>query len=178
MIFILLIFVLAIALPLGYHKYMGVRAMSPVYIDVSGLTAEQIVDIGTKASTPAVKRLLGRPQSYPSEEGGIRWDVGGRGGVMSFLVTALPDGGFRVTGRATAVMTAHAPGGINLDTTWGRSKMWSLLICKILGIPHNARQLLRRRRRALRAIAGAGQVIPLVPSASSQPPTAVPGPHQ
>jgi hypothetical protein len=170
MIFILLL-LLAVGLPLGYHRWMGVRAMTAVSIEVSGLTVEQIVDIGTKASTPAMKRLLGRPQVYQTPEGEVGWDVGGRGGVMSFLIQPLSSGGFRVTGRATEVTTAHAPGGINLETTFGRAKFWSLLICRILHIPHYARQLLRRRRRAFSAIGRAGQLI--VPeSRDSSAPTA------
>jgi hypothetical protein len=174
MIIFLLLLLVALGLPLGYHRYMGVRAMTPVSIDVNGLTLEQIVDIGTKASTPALKRLAGRPQSYQTPEGEVGWDVGGSGGVMTFLIRALPSGGFRVTGRATTVMTAHAPGRtINLETTFGRAKFWTVIVCRILHIPHNARQLLRRRRRALDAIGRAGAVITPQSHDSSEPTASV-----
>jgi hypothetical protein len=177
MIFLILL-ILAAGLPLAYHRYIGVRAMTAVSVEISGLTLEQIVDIGAKASTPAVKRLLGRPQTFQTPDGEVGWNVGGSGGVMTFLVEALPSGGFRITGRATGVVTAHVPGGINPDTAFGRAKFMTLLICKLLHIPHNARQLLRRRRRAFNALARAGKVIVPESQHASTPTASVPQSRQ
>jgi len=159
MIFIIVL-LLVVALGLGYHRYMGVRAMAYRSIDVSGLTQDQIIDIGVRASTPAIKRMLARPQPYRTPEGDLAWSVGGRGGVMTFRVQPLPEGrGFRVGGAATEIRTAHMPGAADLKTDWGRAKHLTNWMCYVLHIPHNARQLLRRRRRAFHAIGRAGQLI-------------------
>ena len=42
---------------------------------------------------------------------------------------------------------------------WGLSKAISNAIYRMLGIPHNAPALVRRRTRVLRAIANAGKVL-------------------
>jgi hypothetical protein len=157
---IILILIVALVAPLGYHRYMGVRAMRPVAIEVTGLTLDQITDIGTKASAGVVKRMLGRPQTYRTPDGAVEWQARSSGGVMIFNVTPLPgNAGFRVTSQATTLKAAYVPGYADHRTSYGRAKILTNLICKMLRIPQNARQLLRRRRRALRAIAAAGQPV-------------------
>jgi hypothetical protein len=157
---ILLILVVVVALSLVYHKYIGLRAMRFTSIDVGGLTQERLIEIGTKASGSVVKRLIGRTETFQYPDGAIGWDAPSRGGVMTFRVESLPGGnGFRVGGCATTVKAARMRGYMNPDTSWGRAKIMTNWLCLILGIPQNARVLLARRRRALRAIARAGVVI-------------------
>jgi hypothetical protein len=113
------------------------------YIEVSGVTLDQVIDIGTKASIPALKGMLGRPQTSRSQEGDIRWGVQSKGGLMIFRIRTLPDGrGFRVEGWAEEVRAASAWDLLNPYAADGR-----------------ARQLVRRRRRTLNAIARAGQAV-------------------
>ncbi|HET7013977.1 MAG TPA: hypothetical protein VFI65_08705 [Streptosporangiaceae bacterium] len=156
----LIIFLAALAGSLVYHRQMGVRAMRIRYIEIGGLPVDQIIDIGTKASTGVVKRMLGRPQAFQTQEGDIEWGVRSSGGLLRFSVRALPDGsGFRISGWAENVKVARSFGREDLNTTFGRAHIMTNFICRLLGIPQNARQLLRRRRRALNAIARAGSVI-------------------
>ena len=153
-IFILL---LALAASLGYHRYMGVHAMRPDSVEVSGLTLDQIIDIGTKASMGVVKRMLGRPQAYQTPDGAMEWQTQSKGGAMIFRVTPLSGGaGYRVEGWADKVWVARVSGQMDHRTAVGQARILTNVLCKALGIPQNARQLLRRRRRALRAIAQAG----------------------
>lgn len=161
----LLIIVGALALSLGFQWYLGHRAMQVVFIDVGGLTIDQLLDVGTKASESFIQRLGGRAQPVRFQDGSIGWNAISRGGVMTFRVTQLPNGyGFRVEAKATTVKEARMGGYIDPKTTWGRSKILTNWIYLLLGIPQNARVLLRRRRQALRAIGRAGAVIgPPVP---------------
>jgi hypothetical protein len=168
-IIVILILLLALAVPLGYHRYMGVRAMRRVSIEVRGLTLDQITDIGTRASAGAIKRMFGSPQAYRTPDGVVEWQARSSGGVMTFQVTPLADGAsYRVTSWASSVTAGRAPGYANRETFTGRARMRTNWLCKVLGIPQNARQLLRRRRRALRAIAQAGQPI-MAPSSQPTP---------
>jgi len=168
MIFIIIILLAALAASLGYHRYMGVRAMRPVAIEVRGLTLDQITDIGTKASAGAIKRMLGSPQAYRTPDGTVEWQARSSGGVMTFQVKPLPDRtGFSVESWASQVKPGRAPGYANPHTTFGRARMRTNWLCKALGIPQNARQLLRRRRHALSAIAQAGQPAPCPASSGS-----------
>ncbi len=166
MVFFLII--VAFALVLGYHKWMGIRAMTPVTIEVPGLTTEQVTDIGTKASESMVRRLRGRAKLYPQSDGSVTWYAQSGGGVMTFNVEQLPDGsGHRVIAAATSVKVAQHGGVIDLSTDWGRAKAITNWIMWKLGIPANARVLLRRRRKALHAIERAGvraQAVPQSPA--------------
>lgn len=84
-----------LALPLGYHRYMGVRATRHVSIDVACLSLDQIVDIGTRSSASAA-------QPYAAEDGAVEWRTQSNGGVMLYRVFPLPDYlGFRVESWAT-----------------------------------------------------------------------------
>jgi hypothetical protein len=166
MIFIAILLVALVA-SLGYHRYMGVRAMRHVSIVVRGLTLDQITDIGTKASAGAIKRMLGSPQPYRTPDGTVEWQARSSGGVMTFQVTPLPGRtGFSVESWASQVKPGRAPGYATPHTTFGRARMRTNWLCKALGIPQNARQLLRRRRRVLRAITQAGQPV-LAPSSQT-----------
>jgi hypothetical protein len=164
----LVIIIIAVALPLGYHKWMGVRAMTAVAIEVPGLTTEQITDIGTKASESMVRRLRGRAKLYPQPDGSVTWYAQSGGGVMTFNVEALPDGsGHRIIAAATSVKVAQHRGVMDLSTDYGKAKLITNWILWKLGIPANARVLLRRRRKALHAIERAGvraQSVPQSPA--------------
>jgi hypothetical protein len=111
------------------------------YIEVTGVTLDQVIDIATKASISVVKGMLGRPQISRTEEGDIRWGVQSKDGLTIFRIRTLPaDRGFRVEGWAEEVRAASSWGQLNPYAADGR-----------------ARQLVRSRRRTLNAIARAGQ---------------------
>lgn len=70
MIFII-INLIALALALGFHKWMGVRAMTIVSVEARALPLEQVTDIGTKASESKVRRLRGRAKVYRENDGSV-----------------------------------------------------------------------------------------------------------
>jgi hypothetical protein len=97
-----------LALPLGYHRYMGVRATRHVSIEVACLSLDQIVDIGTKSSISMVK-------PYAAEDGAVEWRTQSKGGVMLYRVLPLPyDLGFRVESWATTMIIARVRGSQDL----------------------------------------------------------------
>jgi hypothetical protein len=97
-----------LALPLGYHRYMGARATRRVSIEVACLSLDQIVDIGTKSSTSMVK-------PYAAEDGAVEWRTQSNGGVLLYRVFPLPDYlGFRVESWATTVPIGRVRGSQDL----------------------------------------------------------------
>lgn len=156
----LLILPLLLALALACHGYMGRRAMRSVCIEVGGLTLEQLIDIGAKASASVARRMFGGSKSFRYPDGAVGCYTVSRGGVMTFRVEPLPNGSsFRVSASAMTMKGARMRGYMNSETNWGRAKILTNWLCLILGIPRNAWVLLRRRRRALRAIKRAGTAI-------------------
>ena len=165
---LVLILVILIA-PLALLKYLGNRVMRPVEIEVSGLSLEEVIDIGTRASHSWARRLLGRPAARHTVDGGAEWHIRSGAGVMGVRVTPSPDG-YRVVAQALTMRIAQHEGWINLDTDWGRAKLLTNWLFALLGIPHNPRKLLRQRGRVLRALPRASTVaaLPPVPT-TSQP---------
>jgi hypothetical protein len=103
-----IVVLVGLALPLGYHRYMGVRAARHVSIEVACLSLEQIVDIGTKSSTSMVK-------PHAAEDGAVEWQTQSKGGVMLYRVLPLPDYlGFRVESWATTVTIGRMRGSQDL----------------------------------------------------------------
>jgi hypothetical protein len=178
----LIVLLIIIIVALGLLKWQGMRAMSWRGIDVSGLTADQIADIGTKASESMFRRVRGRAAVYQMPDGGLTWYARNGGGVLSFIVTPLTDGrGYRIEGRAEEMKTAQHRITIegwrgrdgefipDLRSDYLKAKIITNWIFWKLGIPSNARALLSRRRKTLNAIARAGQPVPAI--ASPTPPT-------
>jgi len=164
---IFLIILLVIAAPLATLKYLGVRSMRPVSIDIGGLPLDRIVEIGTKASHSLARRLFGRPEAQATPDGGAVWFIHSGGGVMTVEAHPLPDGdGYQVVACATKMRVAQVGGVVDHTTDWGRAKILTNWLFRLLGIPHNPRKLLRQRRRVLRSLRRAGQVI--APAAPTQ----------
>jgi hypothetical protein len=155
----LIIIILIVVAGLGYQKYRGNQALTYTHIDVTGLTLDEIVKIGGKASGSLAGRL-GRGISNGRVVGdGAEWSAQIQGSVMSFTAEPLPDGsGYRVGGAATTIRIAQNHIGSN-QGIWGLSKAITNAIFRMLGIPHNSPALVRRRRRVLRAIANAGTLL-------------------
>jgi len=123
-----------LALPLGYHRYLGARATRRVSIEVACLSLDQVVDIGTRSSASMVTRAAGRPRPYAAEDGAVEWRAHSKGGVMLYRVLPLPDDlGYRVESWATTVTIAQMGG---------------------------SQELLRGRRSTLQAISRAGRPVP------------------
>lgn len=172
-----LLILLIFALPLTTLKILGMRAMRPVSVDIAGPTLEQLVDVGTKASRSFAGRMFAGPRAVPIEGGGAIWEIRSGAGVMTVLVEPLvDDAGYRITVQATKMRIVQAGGPVDGKTDWGRAKILTNWLFRLMGIPHNARKLLRQRRRVLRAIRRTGHVIPAsAPSQDSlQPPTGAP----
>lgn len=104
-----------LALPLGYHRFMGARATRRVSIEVACLSLDQIVDIGTKSSTSMVK-------PYAAEDGAVEWQTQSKGGVLLYRVFPLPDYlGFRVDSWATMMPIGRMRGSQDLLRTRRRT---------------------------------------------------------
>jgi hypothetical protein len=181
MIVVLLIVIVVV---LGLLKWMGMRAMSWRYIEVSGLTPEQITEIGTKASESALRRMRGRAQVYQQPDGTLTWYAKNGGGALAFIVTPLANGqGYRVGGRAEELKVAqqrvviegwtgrNGETILDLRSDWLKSKILVNWIFWKLGIPSNARSLLLRRRKTLNAIERAGVPVPVSAGAGQPAPS-------
>jgi hypothetical protein len=157
---VLVIFVLIVIGGLGWAKYQGTKALTFRNVDVTGLSLDEIVAIGSKASGSLAGRLRGNmPAARRTGNGGAEWQVQVQGSVMEFSVQPLPNGqGYRVGGAATLMRIAQVRMGSN-QGIWGLSKAISNAIYRVLGIPHNPSALVRRRNRVLRAVANGGTVI-------------------
>lgn len=156
---ILLLIVLVLIAGLAYQKYRGTQALTFTHVDVAGLTLDQILEIGGKASGSLAGRLTGSKPAARRAGDGIEWQAQIQGSVMAFSAQPLPDGnGYRVGGAATKMRIAQVRMGSN-QGIWGLSKAISNAIYLALGIPHNSPALVRRRQRVLNAIANAGTVL-------------------
>ena len=162
---VIILFVLLFVAAMGYQKFRGMQALACTYIDVSGLALEQIVEIGTSSSGSLAGRLMGGKPTARFVNGGAEWQAQIHGSVMAFSVSPLANGnGYRVGGAATKMRIARTNIGSN-QGIWGISKAMSNGLMVLLGIPHNSPALVSRRKRVLRAVAGAGIVIPSAPAA-------------
>jgi hypothetical protein len=156
----LVILVLIIIAGMGWTKYQGTKALTFTHVDVAGLSLDEIVAIGGKASGSLTGRLTGNtPTARRTGNGGAEWQAQVQGNVMEFSVQPLPGGrGYRVGGVATLMRIAQVRMGSN-QGIWGLSKAISNAIYRVLGIPHNPSALVRRRNRVLRAITNGGTAI-------------------
>jgi len=157
---VLILLVLIVIAGMGWVKYQGTKALTFTHVDVTGLSLDEIVAIGSKASGSLTGRLTGNtPTGRRTGNGGAEWQAQIQGSVMEFSVQPLPDGrGYRVGGVATLMRIAQVRMGSN-QGIWGLSKAISNAIYRVLGIPHNPSALVRRRNRVLRAIANGGTAI-------------------
>jgi len=148
---ILIVVLVVLAAPLALLKYLGTLALRPAEIEVAGLSLDQIVEVGTRSSHNWARRMLGKPSANRTADGGAEWTIRTGAGVMGVRVSRSPVG-HRVVAQALTMRIAQHEGWINLDTTWGKSKLLTNWIFAALGVPHNPRKLLRQRKRVLRAI--------------------------
>jgi hypothetical protein len=157
----IVILVLVVVLGLGYQKFRGIQALTFTHVDITGLSLDEIVAIGTKASRSLSDRLTHRKLAARRINSGAGWDVAIRGSVMAFSVNLLPDSkGYRVGGVATKLRIAYTPLGANL---FAMAHAMTNCILRLFGIPRNASQLVALRKRVLRAIANEGAVIQAPP---------------
>jgi hypothetical protein len=170
-IYILLALVIALALLKG----LGMWAQRMVYIEVHGLTLEQVIDVGTKASESAFRRLRGRAKVFTFHDGSVGWNARCAGGAITFIVTPLEDGsgGFRVGAAALAQKAIKMYGVADLSTDYGRTKFFFYRMMWAMGIPHNPRALLWRRWRGLNAIKRRGTT-PIQPAPQAAAPLPAP----
>jgi hypothetical protein len=168
---ILLLIVLIVVGGLAYQKYRGTQALTFTHIDVAGLTLDQILEIGGKASGSLTGRLTRSRPVVRRTGDGAEWQAQIQGSVMTFSAEPLRGtSGYRVGGAATKMRIAQVGIGSN-QGIWGLSKAISNAIYRVLGIPHNSPALVRRRKRVLNAIANAGTVLNSDPGQISPEPT-------
>lgn len=168
---IIIILLLIVILPITMLKLLGMRAEKLVGFEISGLTRDQIIDIGTKASESPFRRLRGRAKVFAlnDEAGSVAWNAKCNGGYMTFIVTPLPDdSGFLVGARSMGPRLIQMYGVADLNTDYGRTKFWLYYLMWKLGIPHNPRALLYRRWKGLNAIKRKGTLIQRTPVEASQ----------
>jgi hypothetical protein len=162
---IVILFLLLFVAAMGYQKFRGTQALTFTHVDISDLTLEEVIAVGTKASGSLVGRLTGGTPNVRRVNDGAEWQAQIQGSVMAYRVMPLPNGaGYRVGGVATKMRIAQTRIGSN-QGIWGMSKAMSNGLMAILGIPHNSPALVRRRNRVLRAVANAGAALPQAPAA-------------
>jgi hypothetical protein len=162
---VVIVFLLLFVALMAYHKFRGMQALTFVHVDISGLTLDEIVAIGTRASGSLAGRLTRGTPTARRVDDGAEWQAQIQGSVMAFRVTPLPNGaGYRIGGAASKMRIARTNIGSDRGI-WGISKAISNGLMAILGIPHNSPALVHRRNRVLRAVANAGAVIPQAPVA-------------
>lgn len=161
----IVIFLVFVVVFIGALKLLGTYAMNTVSIVVNGLSMEQIVDIGTKRSESALRRLRGRAKVYQATDGSgsVYWNAKCGGGSVTFMVTPLVDGSFDVSAAATSMKLVKKYGGFDLTSDYGRTHFWLYALLWKFGIPHNPRALLFCRWRGLHAIKRAGTPVPSTP---------------
>jgi hypothetical protein len=79
--------------------YMYIRARQAVTVDVRALTIDEIIEIGTKTSESALRRIRGRADvfSIPDVPGGVAWHARNGHVYATYLAVPFPDGtGYRV----------------------------------------------------------------------------------
>jgi hypothetical protein len=165
----IVIIVLACVAGLGYQKFRGIQALTFTHIDLTGLSLDEIAEIGGKTSRSLGDRLTGRTPAVRRSGSSAEWDVQVRHSVMAFSARPLPDGqGYRVGGAATKMRIAQANIGSDRGY-WGLSKAMANGLYRTLGIPENSGSLVSLRKRVLRAIANAGTVIEPMPPQPADP---------
>jgi hypothetical protein len=158
-----LVVVLAFIATLAYQKYRGNQALTFTHVDITGLSLDEIVAIGSKASRSLSDRLTRRAPAVRRVGSGVEWQVQIHGSVMAFSAKPLPDGdAYRVGGAATRMRIAQTNIGSNRGV-WGLSKAMTNGIYRTLGIPQNPSALVRLRKRVLREIAHAGILTQPIP---------------
>ena len=108
------------------------------------------MDIGTRASETALRRLRGRAKTYTLNDGGVLWNAKCNGGYVTFVVKPLADGsGFSAGAHSPQPKDIKMYGCPTSATDYGRTKFFLYRLLWMMGIPHNPRALLFRRWRGL-----------------------------
>jgi hypothetical protein len=95
----LVLVIIILLLVLSGPVYMYIRARQVVSIEVRGLTLDEIIDIGTKKSESALRRVRGRANVFqsPNLPGGVGWSAHNGHVWTTYVAVPLPDGaGYRV----------------------------------------------------------------------------------
>jgi hypothetical protein len=95
----LVILIIVLLLLLSGPVYMYIRARQVISVDVRALTLDEIVDIGTKNSESAIRRMRGRANVFqsPNLPGGVGWSARNGHVWTTYVAVPLPGGaGYRV----------------------------------------------------------------------------------
>jgi hypothetical protein len=95
----LFVLIIVLIVLLAGPVYMYIRARRVVTVDVHALTLDEIVDLGTKNSESAIRRVRGRAKVFQSQElpGGVGWSAHNGHVWTTYVVAPLPDGaGYRI----------------------------------------------------------------------------------
>lgn len=164
--------------------YMYIRAGQVVSIDVQALDLDEIVEIGTKTSESALRRLGGRSQAFPIPKmpGSVGWQAQNGRVLVSYLAMPLPGGaGYRVgaTARPEALFRTFSIQGLEQAMLTRREGAVGYYIGSVVGswlgqkiwLWSHARKVLYRRWRTLGALkrADAQKVAALTPPQAVQP---------
>jgi hypothetical protein len=164
-ILLIIILIVIFAVPVA----MYIRARQVVSVDVHGLALDEIVDIGTKSSEAAFRRVRGRAQvtAVPDLPGAVTWSARNGRVYTTYLVVPREDGsGYRIGAAALQsnifkmfsireMEAAHLamPNGAATYVgaqfgTWLGQRLW---------LWSSARVVLYRRWRTLGALKRAGE---------------------
>ena len=166
MIIIVLIVVILFSGPI----YMYIRARQVVTVDVQALGLNEILDIGTKASIPALRTVERNVQVFKDPEipGVAAWNARNGHVITSYYAVPLPDGtGYRVaaTARPQALFRTFSMRGLELAMNSGMKNGGSYYVGGVLGswlgqkiwLWSHARKVVFRRWRTFGALGRADQ---------------------
>jgi hypothetical protein len=95
----MIVLIVILILLLSGPVYMYIRARQVVTIELHALPLDEIVDIGTKNSESAFRRIRGRAEVFDSRDlpGGVGWSAHNGRVWTTYVAMPLPDGaGYRV----------------------------------------------------------------------------------
>jgi hypothetical protein len=95
----LIVLIVILIVLLSGPVYMYIRARKIITIELHSLPLDEIVDIGTKNSESALRRVRGRAKVFesPNLPGGVGWSAHNGHVWTTYVAMPLPDGaGYRV----------------------------------------------------------------------------------
>jgi len=169
--------------------YMYIRARQAISIDVHALTPDEIIDIGTKNSESAFRRMRGRAQVFQAADlpGGVGWCARNGHVWTTYVAVPLPDkAGYRICAgvQLDKIYRTFSLQAMQLESSIGRAVGYQYGASSYVGgqvgtwlgqkiwLWSHARKVLFRRWRTFSELskADAGKAAALNPEPYSVPP--------
>jgi hypothetical protein len=179
---LLIIVVIIVLIVFSGPIYMYIRARQVVSVDVQALSLNEILEIGTKTSIPALRSVERNVQVFtdPKLPGVVGWNARNGHVICSYYAVPLTDGtGFRVaaTARPQALGRTFSMRGLEQAMSSRRPNGGSEYLGGVVGswlgqkiwLWSHARKVLFRRMRTFSALkrADQGKLAVLAPQAAA-----------